>query len=62
MCRPIDCSTCDKQTWIGCGLHIPRAMSAIPKENWCTCLHKNGETSEFPPKVGEGIKREENQE
>jgi len=24
----------DKGAWVGCGLHVPAAMSAIPKDEW----------------------------
>ncbi|KAK2768915.1 hypothetical protein FQN53_006209 [Emmonsiellopsis sp. PD_33] len=54
MCRPSTCGVCSKKTWFGCGLHIPRVMDEIPKDEWCTCAPKKkvGEV-EYPPRVGE---------
>jgi len=59
MCKPVTCPTCNQTTWFGCGLHIPRAMSEVPKLEWCTCVSFDGEKSEFPPKAGTGVQREE---
>lgn len=55
MCTPIDCVTCPKTTWRGCGLHIPRAMDPVPKQDWCTCLHKSPLDTIYPPRVGDGL-------
>lgn len=49
------------KTWIGCGLHIPYAMSLVPKELWCTCISGSGVESEYPPKFGDGVANEENE-
>ncbi|ODQ60066.1 hypothetical protein WICANDRAFT_62635 [Wickerhamomyces anomalus NRRL Y-366-8] len=54
MCRPAQCSICNKASWFGCGLHIPSAMSNSPKEEWCTCVNSDGERGEYPPKAGTG--------
>ncbi|ODV97076.1 hypothetical protein PACTADRAFT_15574 [Pachysolen tannophilus NRRL Y-2460] len=62
MCKPSPCSDyinnygLDGVSWIGCGEHIPYAMSQVSKENWCTCNHSDGSSSEFPPKAGTGSK------
>ncbi|CAK7909048.1 hypothetical protein CAAN1_25S00276 [[Candida] anglica] len=55
MCKPIKCATCDGTTWIGCGLHIPRAMSEVPEAEFCSCLPTvfSGR-GEYPPKFGTG--------
>ena len=37
MCSPINCSTCNKITWSGCGEHIEQALAGIPEEQLCTC-------------------------
>lgn len=55
MCKPISCPTCNNITWIGCGLHIPFALSAASKDQWCICIHKDGTESKYPPKAGEGV-------
>ncbi|GMM44599.1 hypothetical protein DAPK24_011740 [Pichia kluyveri] len=57
MCRPAVCPSCNKSTWIGCGLHIPVAMSGVPTDEYCTCGHPDDSTTsrDYPPKVGTGI-------
>ncbi|ODV83721.1 hypothetical protein CANARDRAFT_202637 [[Candida] arabinofermentans NRRL YB-2248] len=59
MCRPAVCTNCSKNTWIGCGLHIPLAMSQSSKDTWCECQHPDPPvtSTEYPPKVGTGIAR-----
>ncbi|KAF2720949.1 hypothetical protein K431DRAFT_225210 [Polychaeton citri CBS 116435] len=50
MCRQTKCSTCDKATWFGCGLHVPMVMDAIPEADRCACepkFEKDGK--KYPP-------------
>ncbi|ODV77309.1 uncharacterized protein CANTADRAFT_56152 [Suhomyces tanzawaensis NRRL Y-17324] len=55
MCRPSTCSACQNTTWIGCGLHIPRAMDPVPRHQWCTCESISGtDIGDYPPKAGDG--------
>ena len=37
MCRQINCSTCKKPTWAGCGAHIEQVLGAVPKADRCQC-------------------------
>ncbi|CCG25347.1 hypothetical protein CORT_0H02370 [Candida orthopsilosis Co 90-125] len=54
MCRPAECQICSKKTWVGCGLHVPRAMDNVPKDQWCTCESASGiELNGYPPKFGD---------
>ena len=41
MCRRVECNTCKKWTWAGCGMHIKQALAGIPvviKTNNCIVL------------------------
>lgn len=37
MCKPVDCASCGKTTWAGCGEHIADVKAGVPDEQWCTC-------------------------
>jgi len=36
------CSTCQKFTWAGCGLHIEAAMKGVCEEDKCLCPRTTG--------------------
>lgn len=35
MCYPVDCTTCGKTTWQGCGDHVDQVKAQVPDEQWC---------------------------
>lgn len=35
MCHKVNCSTCKKATWSGCGMHIQSALQGVPEEDRC---------------------------
>lgn len=35
MCRPVNCKTCGKTTWAGCGQHIDAVKRTVPASQWC---------------------------
>jgi hypothetical protein len=35
MCRPVNCKTCAKTTWAGCGQHVAQVKAMVPAEQWC---------------------------
>ncbi|ESZ98653.1 hypothetical protein SBOR_0891 [Sclerotinia borealis F-4128] len=55
MCRQASCPTCQKETWFGCGQHLPSVFSSISADQKCTCVPKfEKDGVEYPPKVGTG--------
>lgn len=40
MCRKVECGTCHKPTWAGCGQHIESALAGIKPEDRCQCPRK----------------------
>ena len=39
-----------KQTWFGCGAHIPSVMDQVPKDQWCKCEPQvDKEGTKYPP-------------
>ncbi|HIZ97312.1 MAG TPA: hypothetical protein H9805_01895 [Candidatus Janibacter merdipullorum] len=37
MCKPVQCQTCGKTTWSGCGEHVAEVRAHVPADRWCTC-------------------------
>ena len=37
MCRRIDCTSCGKPSWVGCGAHIEAVLGDVPKAERCKC-------------------------
>lgn len=37
MCRPVNCRTCSKTTWAGCGQHVDQVMAEVPTSQRCSC-------------------------
>jgi hypothetical protein len=35
MCRPVQCKTCGKTTWSGCGQHVAQVKASVPAGQWC---------------------------
>jgi hypothetical protein len=35
MCRAVNCRTCGKTTWAGCGQHVDQVMRGIPSSQRC---------------------------
>ncbi len=37
MCSRVNCRSCGKVTWSGCGAHVDQVMKGVPAEKRCTC-------------------------
>ncbi len=37
MCRRMNCQTCGKPTWAGCGAHVEEVLGDVPKAERCQC-------------------------
>lgn len=35
MCRAVQCRTCGKTTWSGCGNHVDAVRRGVPAGQWC---------------------------
>lgn len=35
MCRAVNCETCGKTTWAGCGQHVDAVKAGVPRAQWC---------------------------
>jgi hypothetical protein len=37
MCRRVECATCGRPTYAGCGLHIEQVLGDVPPADRCRC-------------------------
>lgn len=37
MCAPVECLSCGKTTWAGCGQHVDDVMRGVPASERCVC-------------------------
>jgi hypothetical protein len=44
MCRVIQCGTCHKPTWAGCGAHVEQVLGHVPKLARCACRDASSRT------------------
>lgn len=35
MCRAVNCRTCGKTTWAGCGMHVNQVLAGVPASQRC---------------------------
>ncbi|KAK4196612.1 hypothetical protein QBC40DRAFT_286926 [Triangularia verruculosa] len=55
MCFGSSCPNCSKQSWRGCGSHVPSVLGSVPEDQWCTCEPKFTVAGKsYPPQAGQG--------
>jgi hypothetical protein len=37
MCQRVQCPTCNKPSFVGCGRHVEQVLSDVPPEDRCRC-------------------------
>jgi hypothetical protein len=37
MCRRVNCRTCGKATYAGCGMHVEQVLAGLPQAQRCDC-------------------------
>ena len=52
MCSRVECPTCHKPTWAGCGRHIEQALAGVPKDKRCKCRETAKKPAEPAPSKG----------
>ena len=38
MCQRVNCRTCQKPTWSGCGAHVEQVLHDVPAVQRCACV------------------------
>lgn len=51
MCRRVECPTCKKPSFAGCGAHIEQVLGDVPKSDRCSCNEKKSKDAPDPPSV-----------
>lgn len=46
MCRRVQCSTCKRPTFAGCGAHVEQVLGNVPVADRCDCREKSRATHE----------------
>ncbi len=46
MCQRVQCSSCGKPTYAGCGRHVEAVLGDVPTEKRCRCRETSRETRE----------------
>jgi hypothetical protein len=44
MCRRVQCETCGKPTYAGCGMHIEQVLGDVPVAERCRCREQKGDS------------------
>lgn len=42
MCQRVNCRSCGKATYRGCGMHVEQVLSGVPKSQRCDCSQTKG--------------------
>ena len=48
MCRRIECSSCKRPTYAGCGMHVEQVLGDVPPAERCRCREKAREVHASP--------------
>ena len=54
MCRVVECRTCHKPTWAGCGAHVEQVLGHVPAAERCACRAADAKPG---PGLGAAIKK-----
>ena len=46
MCYPVQCPSCGKTAWGGCGQHVDAVMRSVPSSDRCRCGDSSAEVHE----------------
>lgn len=50
MCRRINCTTCGRPTFAGCGAHVEQVLADVPPSERCRCREATVEAPERQPR------------
>ncbi len=51
MCRRVNCPTCGKPTFAGCGRHVEQVLGDVPQAKRCQCRASSGQAAGGTPSV-----------
>jgi hypothetical protein len=50
MCRRINCTTCGRPTFAGCGAHVEQVLADVPTAERCRCREATVKSPERQPR------------
>jgi hypothetical protein len=50
MCRRINCTTCGRPTFAGCGAHVEQVLADVPATDRCRCREASIEIPDPQPR------------
>lgn len=50
MCQRVECRTCGKPTYAGCGAHVEDVLGDVPPADRCRCREKAARDSQDGPR------------
>ncbi len=48
MCQRVQCSSCEKPSYAGCGRHIEQVLGDVPREARCRCRETRSDGKQEP--------------
>lgn len=57
MCRRVNCTTCGRPTFAGCGAHVEQVLADVPATERCRCQETVAKGPETPPKDKQSMVR-----
>lgn len=58
MCRRVQCPTCKRPTFAGCGAHIEQVLGDVPVAERCRCNESAKDAKDGAPSEGGGWLRQ----
>lgn len=52
MCSRVNCRSCGKVTYSGCGQHLDQVFAGVPKDQRCDCASKTSSSANKPSLLG----------
>lgn len=49
MCTRVDCPSCGKPTFVGCGLHVEQVLGDVPPDERCKCRESKADGASAAP-------------
>jgi hypothetical protein len=50
MCRRVNCTSCGRPTFAGCGAHVEQVLADVPATDRCHCRESTRKASEPQPR------------
>lgn len=55
MCQRVNCASCGRPSYVGCGKHVEQVLGDVPPEERCRCREEKRATER--PRVTDLLKR-----